>query len=195
MLDTGACTEAELNELFGWHRSTGGRGGVILHDFHTNDINEMNFRAIPYMKSLYGLPVGYTPQGRDFDVDFMAVGLGVNILEKRITTDRAIPKNGHHKALEPNEFQDWLKRVRTLETSLGTAAVLATKTDIEQTKRYFKSLYAKSDIKAGDVIGDDELEARRPGTGLSARLVDQVCGRRAARDIPKETMIAWTDLQ
>jgi len=147
------------------------------------------------MKSIYGLPVGYTPQGRDFDLDFMAMGLGVNVLEKRITTDRSIPKNGHHKALEPHEFEDWLRRVRELEMVLGTAAVLPTKTDIEQTKRYFKSLYSKADIKAGDVITDDKIEARRPGTGLSARLVDQVCGRRAVRDIPKETMLSWSDLQ
>ncbi len=195
MLDTGASTAAELSELFAWHGAAGGRGVVILHDFHTAERDEMNFRAIPYMKRTYAAPVGYTPQGRDLDMDFMAIGLGASILEKRITLDRSIPKNGHIKALEPDEFKDWLGRVRQLEASLGMANVLPTKTDLEQTKRYFKSLYSKVDIRAGEVLSDEHLEARRPGTGISARLVDDVCGRRAARDIPKETILNWDDFQ
>lgn len=195
MLDTGASTAAELSELFAWHGAAGGRGVVILHDFHTTARNEMNFRAIPYMKRNYAAPVGYTPQGRDSDMDFMAIGLGANILEKRITLDRATPKNGHIKALEPDEFKDWLLRVRELETSLGMPTVLPTKIDLEQTQRYFKSLYSKVDISEGTVFTDEHLEARRPGTGISARLVDDVCGRRAAREIPKETLLSWNDLQ
>ena len=195
MLDTGASTASGLNDVFDWHAGSGGRGAVILHDFHTTDCSDMNFRAILHMKTTYGVPIGYTPQGRDIDMDFMAIGLGVNVLEKRITTDRSIPKNGHNKALEPDEFADWLRRVRALEASLGLAAVVPTKADIDQTRQYFKSLYTKKDISTGALLTDDVLEARRPGTGISARAIDEVCGRRAARDIPKETMLAWTDLQ
>jgi sialic acid synthase SpsE len=195
MLDTGASTASELSDIFTWHGAAGGRGVVILHDFHTAERQEMNFRAIPYMKSAYNAPVGYTPQGRDSDMDFMAIGLGVNVLEKRITIDRAIPQNGHIKALEPDEFKDWLQRTRDLETSLGLSSVLPTKTDLEQTRRYFKSLYTKVDVGAGELLSDDKLEARRPGTGISARYVDDICGRRAARDIRAETMLDWDDFQ
>jgi sialic acid synthase SpsE len=195
ILDTGACTTAGLMEILDWHSQAGGRGAIFLHDFHTNEYTEMNFRAIPYMKNMYGVPVGYSPQGRDTDMDFMAIGLGVNVLEKRITIDHSIPKNGHFKALEPKEFDDWLQRVRRLEMSLGSYSVLPTRSDQQQSRLYFKSLYTVVDVRAGDVIVDDMLEARRPGTGLAASLIDSVCGRLAARDIPKESMISWADLQ
>ena len=49
----------------------------------------------------------------------MAVGLGADILEKRLTIDRGIPNNGHIKALNPAEFKDWVRRIRGLEVSLG----------------------------------------------------------------------------
>ncbi len=195
MLDTGAFTLQSLTDTLSWHQETGGKGTIILHDFHTDELNEMNFRAIPYLKSVFGCPVGYTPQGRDSDMDFMAIGLGANVLEKRITIDRSIPQNGHIKALEPEEFRAWFKRVKELEKAMGAAAVLPTRSDLKQSKKYFKSLYAKVDIKEGQFISDEMLEARRPGDGISANLIDNVCGKFAARDIRKESKLSWMDLK
>jgi sialic acid synthase SpsE len=36
--------------------------------------------------------------------------------------------------------------------------------------------------------------ALRPGTGIPARQIDEVVGRRAARDIPADTMLEPADL-
>jgi N-acetylneuraminate synthase/N,N'-diacetyllegionaminate synthase len=195
MLDTGAFTTQSLSQTLDWHSEAGGRGALILHDFHTDVSAEMNFRAIPFMKNMFGCPVGYTPQGRDYDMDFLSVGMGVNILEKRLTVDRGIPKNGHIKALEPNEFSDWLKRIRSAESTLGVSNVLPTKADIEQSGKYFKSLYLNVDLKEGDVIVDDMLEARRPGHGISAKDVDLVIGRRMAKAKKAEEMLSWLDFK
>ena len=38
------------------------------------------------------------PQGRDDTMDLVAIGLGAQVLEKRITLKRSTPKNGHFKA-------------------------------------------------------------------------------------------------
>jgi sialic acid synthase SpsE len=195
MLDTGAFTIGSLNRTLDWHISAGGKGTIILHDFHTNDVGEMNFRSIPYMKNVYNCPVGYTPQGRDFDMDFMSIGMGVSILEKRLTTDRGIPKNGHIKALEKSEFSDWISRVKKIESALGSFGVFPTKADLDQSKRYFKSLYLKKDACKGEVISDDHIEARRPGTGIPASMIDSVIGRRLKREMRLGTMLDWGDFQ
>jgi sialic acid synthase SpsE len=195
MLDTGMFTAASLQETLGWHSDAGGRGAVILHDFHTTNYDYMNFRSIPYMKEITGFPVGYTPQGRDYDMDFMAIGLGANVLEKRLTVDRAIPQNGHIKALEPQEFMDWMSRVRNLESALGFPAVMPNVDDIATSKWAFKSIYVNRDIPKGTLIRDEMLEGRRPGDGICVSRVDLVCGRRAAIDISAETKLSWEYLQ
>jgi len=194
MLDTGMFTTTSLSRTLDWHSESGGRGALILHDFHTANHKQMNFRSIPFMKESFGYPVGYTPQGRDNDMDFMSVGLGVNILEKRLTVDRAIPKNGHIKALEPDEFCEWVKRIKELESTLGFGSVLPTDDDRKSSEIFFKSLYLNCEIKKGDTITDAMLSARRPGDGISAILIDDICGRRATRDITKETKLSWDDL-
>lgn len=195
MLDTGMYTSSTLTRTLDWHAEAGGRGAVLLHDFHTTNYEQMNFRAIEYMKEQFGYPVGYTPQGRDFDLDFMSIGLGVNILEKRLTLDRGIPKNGHIKALEPVEFQDWIKRVRELELALGYKNVLPTNDDIDTSKWAFKSLYVNTVVKKGEIIKDEVITAKRPGNGIPADMVDEVCGRIASRNIEKDTMLSWDDFQ
>lgn len=194
MLDTGMFTTQTLARTLNWHSEAGGRGALILHDFHTTNHAQMNFRAIPYMKEFFGFPVGYTPQGRDNDMDYMSIGLGANFLEKRLTVDRAIPQNGHIKALEPDEFLQWIQRVRELESTLGFSTVLPTDDDRSSSKIFFKSLYLNCDVKKGDVITDEMLSARRPGDGISASRIDDMVGKKASRNIAKETKISWTDL-
>lgn len=195
MLDGGMFTTPSLAKVLDWHSEAGGRGAVILHDFHTTNHEQMNFNAIPYMKEFFGYPVGYTPQGRDNDLDFMSIGLGVNVLEKRLTADRSIPENGHIKALEPDEFSNWISRVKELEKARGLFTVLPTDDDRDVSKWAFKSLYINRDIQAGEIITNDMLSARRPGDGISASLVDDLCGKEAVRNLEKETKLSWTDLK
>jgi len=195
MLDTGTFTTNSLARTLNWHTESGGRGAIILHDFHTTNHAQMNFRAIPYMKHFFGYPVGYTPQGRDCDLDFMSIGLGVNVLEKRLTVDRGIPQNGHIKALEPDEFSGWIERVKELEEALGLFTVLPTDDDNEASKKYFKSLFLNCDLVEGEVIQTDMLSARRPGNGISASEVDYVCGKKTTRDLKNGTKLGWSDFE
>lgn len=194
MLDTGMFTTQSLVQTLDWHSQAGGRGALILHDFHTKNHSQMNFKAIPFMKSHFGCPVGYTPQGRDKDMDFMSIGMGVNILEKRLTVDRSTPQNGHIKALEPHEFAEWIQRVKELEQTLGVANVLPTDDDKDTSTWAFKSLFLNVELKKGDVVKDEMLSARRPGDGITAALVDDVVGKKVSRDLPQETKLSWSDL-
>jgi N-acetylneuraminate synthase/N,N'-diacetyllegionaminate synthase len=190
IIDTGVTNTKETQKIFNWYKSGGGKKILVLHDFHTNDFNQMNFKAITYLKKKYSIPVGYTPQGRESDLDFLSIGLGANILEKRLTTDRSIPKNGHWKSLEPNEFKDWLKKVRNCEKSMGNETLVATKDDLEQSKKYFKSFFSKKYIFKGEKITKDKITLMRPGTGFSSEKENIILRSYAKKNIPSGTMLS-----
>ena len=103
LLDTGTINEAELTSLRIKYKSVCKQDIIVLHDFHTNNLEEMNFRAMKRLSEL-GFNYGYTPQGRKDWLDYMAIGLGAKILEKRLTISRDIAENGHWKAHEPDEM-------------------------------------------------------------------------------------------
>jgi sialic acid synthase SpsE len=191
LMDTGTTGQGTFENVMNWHAEAGGRGLVVLHDFHTTDVSEMNFRNIPYIREKYACPVGYTPQGRDSTHDFMAVGLGVHVLEKRLTHDRSIPKNGYAKSLDPDEFREWLKTIRILEQSLGSEMLQPTASDMEQSRKYFKSIFVNRNLAVGDRITDEAVGGMRPGTGISVAMIDSVVGRSVRENIAAGTMLSW----
>jgi N-acetylneuraminate synthase len=60
----------------------------------------------------------------------------------------------------------------------------------EEMKRVFeKSVVAVRDIPAGAVIERAMLGAKKPGTGIPARRLEDVVGRRARTDIAADTVL------
>ncbi len=185
MIDTGASTLKEIKKLFSWHANKGGKGKLILHDFHTENIHEMNFNNIKTFKENFNCPVGYTPQGRNYEFDLMSIGLGVNILEKRLTVDRSIPKNGHWKSLEPTEFKQWIKKIRDCESALGSFKVKPTTEDLKISKWAFKSLYTNQNVKKGEIAKDEMFSAKRPGDGISPSEINKIIGKKFKKNVLK----------
>ncbi len=167
LFDTGTITQFDLMRLEDVYKKAGGGPLIVLHDFHTDVEAEMNFKAFEVYRQL-GLVAGYTPQGRSDWLDFMSIGLGASILEKRLTTSRKIPANGHWKAHEPEEFAEWLERVRKCEAALGNPIVEPTTLDRIDSKRWYKSAFLVRDVNEGDPIRQEDLEFKRPGSGVSS---------------------------
>ena len=46
-----------------------------------------------------------------------------------------------------------------------------------------------NDIKKGEVITRDMLTFKRPGTGISPAKIDEVIGKKAARNIRQDTLL------
>ena len=101
---------SRTDELSRFYSSQGGGEVIVLYDFHTTNVQEMNFKAIQGMINS-GYEVIIVPQGRRDWLDYMSIGLGAKI-EKRLTIGRTIPANGHWKAHEPSEFKDWINNLR-----------------------------------------------------------------------------------
>lgn len=190
-MDMGTSTQSSLLELCDWYYNSGGFAVIPLHDFHTSNLTEMNFRSIEHVRNILATPVGYTSPGINSHHEYMALGLGVNVIEKRLTHDRTIPKNGHWKAMEPDEFKNWIKVIKDLELSLGSKAIHPSKGDIETSKWAFKSIFAIQEIPEGSYISDNMVDGKRPGTGISAKKIDDIVGKRANCHIHKGTMITW----
>ena len=177
MLDMGMSTQHGLANLLDWYHMAGGSSALILHDFRSDNPEAMHFRNIPQLQALFGYPVGFTPQGRDAKFDHLAIGLGANFIEKRITIDRTTPKNGHFKALDLDEWAAWIADIRILEKALGAAYPSPQAGDLKNAQRFMKSLYVNADLAVGDIVTDAHLESRRPGFGLSSARIDEIVGR------------------
>ncbi len=58
-----------------------------------------------------------------------------------------------------------------------------------------RSVVAACDIRAGEILTEDHLEFRRPGTGISPNDAGCLLGRAARRDLAADTLLSEDDVE
>jgi sialic acid synthase SpsE len=105
--------------------------------------------------------------------------------------DRRLPGPDHAASLEPDELARMVAGIRAVERSLGSPRKQALATELGTRAAARRSLVAARPIAKGEVIGEDALEAKRPGTGLSPMLHWRTLGRTAVRSFEPDEPIEW----
>ena len=57
------------------------------------------------------------------------------------------------------------------------------------------SLVANVDIPKGTVIKKEMIAIKRPGTGIEPKYLNAIIGKRVKRDIRKDEVLKWGDLE
>lgn len=196
ILSTGMSNLKEIKEALKAIRKEGVKDIVLLHCVtgYPANVEDVNLRAMDTMKSFFKLPLGFSDHTAGFAVSIAAVALGASVIEKHFTLDKKLPGPDHKASLGPDELKEMVKAIRNAERALGDGIKKPAEEE-ESIKRVVrKSIVAKIDIPRGLKITDTMLDIKRPGTGIEPRFFNKVIGKRAKRDIRKDTLIKFRDL-
>jgi sialic acid synthase SpsE len=150
----------------------------------------MNLRSMETMRRAFGVPVGLSDHTLGIHISAAAVAMGASIIEKHFTMDRTMKGPDHSFAIEPRELAELVRQIREVESALGSG--MKTGPADEELAAYGyarRSIHAMADIKKGTVIADEMLINKRPGHGIRPKYISWVVGRRAARDIARDSWI------
>ncbi len=164
---------------------------VTSYPAHPRDAN---LRAIETLAAALGVPVGWSDHTEGIAVALAAVARGASLLEKHFTTDRSLPGPDHRASLSPEELVALVRGVRDVEESLGDGRKLPRPVELELIPSSRRSVHATRDLPAGHVLVDEDLEALRPGHGISAARLLPLRGRVLARAIQAGQRLAEADL-
>ncbi|MCZ6771388.1 MAG: N-acetylneuraminate synthase family protein [Proteobacteria bacterium] len=195
MVDLGPTTSEEIKDLSDWYYAAGGSAIIFLHDYHTIVADEMNMRAVPHLMKIQDWPVGYSSPNRLDDLDFVSLGLGTNMIEKRLILDRSLHAFHSHESLEPGELKAWVERIRKAERALGEEAIQPSRRDLDHAENYYRSICTLRPVAEGEVFTTENLCGKRPGTGIPTKRIAQLLGRRASRDIVGNVLISEDDVR
>ena len=145
-------------------------------------LEDVNLNAMTTIRNKFQIKVGYSDHTLGTEVSLAAVALGATIIEKHLTLDRNLNGPDHKASLEPDEFSNLVKGIRKISISLGSFEKKISNSEKKNISIVRKSIMAKTEIKEGDLFSSNNLCAKRPGTGISPMLWDQVIGKRAKRD-------------
>ena len=152
-------------------------------------MEDVNLRAMVAMKSAFGVNTGYSDHTPGIEIPIAAVALGAAVIEKHFTLDRNLPGPDHKASLEPQELKAMVEGIRNVERALGDGVKRPSPSELKNKPIARKSLVAIRPISAGEAFSAENMSAKRPGTGLSPMLWDEIVGRTATKDFAVDEQI------
>jgi len=196
-LDTGSSTLGEIEAAVDVIRSEGNEN-IIIHQCPSGypaRINSINLKIIKTLKQLFPYPVAFSDHSPGWEMDVAAVALGANLLEKTITKDRTTPSVEHIFSLEPHEMKKFIDVVRQIEAALGESRRILQPQELEKRLIARRSLYVKKGVSKGSLLGDADVEFRRPGNGISPDQYESLKNYIFRSELPAGCMVKLEHLE
>lgn len=149
-------------------------------------LEEMNLATIADMKSRFGCKVGLSDHSMSIAAPVAAVALGAEVIEKHFILDRNMGGADSSFSLEPQEFADMVKAVRDTEKLIGRATYELSEKG-KKSREFARSLFVAEDIAAGEEFTEQNIRSVRPGFGLHPKYLSDIVGKKAARNLKKES--------
>lgn len=165
----------------------------ILHcvsQYPTHPDN-LNLSTITYLKKHYGQQyrIGFSDHTIGIAAPAVAVGLGAEIIEKHVTIDRHMKGTDQIGSLGPDGVNRMIRDIRMVERWMGTEDLYIDKCVSGSKVKLERSIATKHEIKAGEVISEDDLHMLSPGDGFKWSDKEKVIGHKALVDIPANELV------
>jgi N-acetylneuraminate synthase len=191
ILSTGMANEKEIDEAVQVCRAQGVPFALLrCNSGYPAPPEEMDLRTIPDMAARWKAPIGLSDHSLGKTAAITAVALGACIVEKHLTMSRHEPGPDSSFSLEPSEFEGMVKAVREAERALGRVRYGPSDHEIPSTA-FRRSLFVVRNISAGESFTTENVRSIRPANGMPPKYLEEVLGRKAARDIERGTPLTW----
>jgi len=192
IISTGMASVAELDETVRAAREAGCRDLILLKCTSTYPATpeNTNILTIPHMRALFECEVGLSDHTIGIGVSVASVVLGATIIEKHFTLSRSDGGVDSTFSIEPQEMRQLVAETERAWQALGRVSYGPT--EAETASLIFRrSLYVVKDMKAGEVLTDENLRMIRPGLGLPPKFYAKSLGRAVKADVKRGTPLSW----
>mgnify|MGYP006268653387 CR=1 FL=1 len=151
---------------------------TILHctSLYPAPVETVNLKAMQTMRDAFGVAVGYSDHTLGDEITIAAVALGATVIEKHFTISRTLPGPDHRASLEPYELRNLVQSIRIVESSLGNGEKRPNLYEQQTRLVARRSIVAARTIRRGDIFTTDNITCKRPGTGMSPMLWNDLIG-------------------
>ena len=157
------------------------------------DVNIVKIKTL--QNAFPGLIVGFSDHTTGAQAAALAVACGAKIFEKHFTLSHDLPGPDHWFSEDPKGLAGWIQGIKTAHVLMGSPFIRPTESERDMRLIARRSVVALTDIKQGQTLNKDNTGLRRPGSGLSPEMLNQVLGMRSTRDIGKGDRLRIGDMQ
>lgn len=165
---------------------------ISIYPSQTSTIRLKNILGL--RKEFSNYPIGYSDHSIGTEIASAAVALGACMIEKHFTLDRSKIGMDNQMASEPEEMAQLVRNCQNVQIAMGDTRRIVLPAEIEMREKMRRSIIAAKDLKAGKKLTADDLDAKRPGTGLAPDKMSELIGKTLLRDIEGNTLITDADI-
>ena len=164
---------------------------TVLHanTEYPTQMEDVNLKAMVIMGKELNVNFGYSDHTLGIEVDIAAVALGASIIEKHFTLDCNMDGPDHKASLEPDQLNKMVISIRNIEKALGNGIKKPSKSELPNIQIVRKSIIAKTKIKKGEILNENNLAVKRPGGGISPMKWDEIIGTKAIKDYNEDELL------
>jgi N,N'-diacetyllegionaminate synthase len=165
---------------------------TILHcnTQYPTPMADVNLKSMLTIRDELGVKIGYSDHTLGIEVPIAAAALGATVIEKHFTLDRTLPGPDHVASLEPNELNKMISAIRNIEQVLGDGVKKPSQSEMKNILVARKSIVARKPIQKGELFSEENLTVKRPGTGISPMVWDELMGKVSPRNFKDDELIA-----
>lgn len=197
ILSTGMADIDEIVKAVDVLESAGAKNICILHCVSIYPVSSeyVNLNNIKSLQQVFKRqPIGYSDHTLGIDVGIASVALGACIIEKHFTLDKSVIGMDNQMAIEHDELNKMILGSKNVYISLGNTNREVSIEELIQRKKMRRSLIAVIDLNPGDILSEENLGAKRPGTGISVSEWDSYIGKEVNKKIRKDSLISLSDI-
>lgn len=196
IISSGMCTLEELDRTYQALKETGVPLAFMncLSEYPPV-YEDVNLGVLKKMQTRYpDVVIGHSDHTPDLYTCYGAVAKGASIIEKHIILNKMTPGPDQTVSIDFKDLHELVDGVRKVQKALGDEKKVRPRE--EKIRQWaFRSIVSTRDIKAGEVITEDMIWSKRPGTGIPSYKIPEIIGRTAQRDIKYNVLISEEDLK
>lgn len=197
LLSTGMSTYGELDELVKRFRSNHIPFALLqCTSKYPVDFAEVGLNVIQEMRQRYDCPVGLSDHSGNVYPALAAMAQGANIIEAHIAFHKGMFGPDTSASLTVRDFchltdaRDAFQQIRANPVDKDTMAQAMA----PMREMFSKSLAPVRDLKAGEVLTDALLVAKKPGGGVSLNKKKDFIGKKLINDVSQGRLLRWADI-
>jgi len=193
MLATGDATMSEIDEAVRTIEATGNNQLVLMQCItnYPSKIESANVNVLKTYQAAFEVLTGYSDHAPGPVVALASVVLGGCVIEKHFTLNKSDVGPDHPHSMNPVEFKLMVDYVREIERAMGTSRKEVVAEEGETVYVQRRGLYAKTNIKAGQVLTELDIDVLRPALGIPPKFKNVIVGKISKIDINAGEPLFW----
>lgn len=196
IMSTGMASMNEISEAVDTVYSSGNKKLALFHcvSMYPPDDKTLNLNFMDSLSSVFGVPIGFSDHTIGTVAPIVAITMGAAILEKHFTLDKKMPGPDQAISADPDELKFIVDSAKRIDIMKGDGVKHISKQEREVRRSFRRSIVAKKDLKKSEIITEELLDYKRPGTQIPPNKVDFILGRKLKRSIKQNDLIKISDL-